>query len=44
MVILAGDLDDADTESLMHLLGRRHPELPVVCVEEPPPAAAGARG
>jgi|HubBroStandDraft_4_1064222.scaffolds.fasta_scaffold02696_3 hypothetical protein len=45
MVILAGDLDDADAESLMRLLGRRHPRLPVVCViEEPMPAVAGGRG
>jgi len=40
LVILAGDLDDADAESMMHLLGQRHPQLPVVCVEEPMPAAA----
>ncbi len=44
MVILAGDLDDADAESLMHLLGQRHPQLPVVCVEEPMTAAAVAVG
>ncbi len=43
MAILAGDLDDADTESLMRLLGRRHPELPVICVDAPMPAAAGGR-
>jgi hypothetical protein len=45
MVILAGDLDDADAESLMRLLSRRHPELPVICVDAPLPAvAAGERG
>jgi hypothetical protein len=44
MVILAGDLDDADAESLIRLLGRRHPELPVICVDAPLPAAAGGRG
>jgi len=44
MVILAGDLDDADAVSLMRLLGRRHPELPVICVDAPMPAAAGGRG
>jgi hypothetical protein len=44
MVILAGDLEDADTESLMRLLGRRHPELPVIRVEAPLPAVAGGRG
>jgi DNA-binding NtrC family response regulator len=48
MVILAGDLDDADVESLTRLLGRRHPELPVICVDAPAPApapaAAGGRG
>ena len=44
MAILAGDLDDADAESLIRLLGRRHPELPVICVDAPLPAAAGGRG
>lgn len=44
MVILAGDLDDADTESLVRLLSRRHPELPVICVDTPLPAVAGGRG
>ena len=44
MVILAGDLHDADVESLTRLLGRRHPELPVICVDAPMPAAAGGRG
>src|SRR4029077_14402087 len=47
-VILAGDLDDANAESLVHLLGRRHPRLPVVCVDAPAaasaPATATARG
>jgi hypothetical protein len=44
MVILTGDLDDADAVSLMRLLGRRHPELPVICVDAPIPAVAGGRG
>jgi hypothetical protein len=44
MVILAGDLDDADAESLMRLLGRRHPRLPVICVDAPMPSAAGMGG
>jgi hypothetical protein len=44
MVILAGDLDDADAESLMRMLGRRHPELPVICVETPLQAVAGVCG
>ena len=44
LVILTGDLDDADAGSLMRLLGQRHPQLPVVCVQEPPLAVAGGRG
>lgn len=35
MVILTGDLDDADAESLVRMLGRRHPQLPVVHLYEP---------
>jgi hypothetical protein len=38
MVILTGDLDDADGESLVRLLGRRHPQLPVIRVQESAPA------
>jgi hypothetical protein len=44
MVVLAGDLDDADAESLMRLLGRRHPLLPVISVGAVMPAVAGAHG
>lgn len=45
MVILAGDLDDADADASLRLLGRRHPLLPVICVDAPmPAAAAGERG
>jgi hypothetical protein len=45
MVILAGDLQDTDAESLMRLLGHRHPRLPVVSVETTMhAAAAGGRG
>jgi len=33
MVILSGDLDDVPAESLMHMLGQRHPGLPVVSLE-----------
>ncbi|HKH79189.1 MAG TPA: hypothetical protein VK272_07235 [Solirubrobacteraceae bacterium] len=39
MVILSGDLDDTPAESLMHMLGHRHPGLPVVSVEGPAPAS-----
>jgi hypothetical protein len=43
LVILAGDLRDGSSDSLMHMLGLRHPQLPVVCVvDEPARAAAGA--
>lgn len=44
MVILAGDLDDADADSLMHMLSRRHPELPVIRVEASREAVAGVCG
>lgn len=44
MVILAGDLHDADVESLTRLLARRHPELPIICVDAPAMAGAGGRG
>lgn len=45
MVILTGDLDDADAESLVRLLGHRHPRLPVVRIEpEPGPGRTGAGG
>jgi hypothetical protein len=39
MVILSGDLDDTPAESLMHMLGHRHPGLPVVSVDGPAPAS-----
>lgn len=32
VVMLAGDLDDVSAESLMHMLGSRHPSLPVVAL------------
>ena len=33
LVILAGDLGDGSAESLVRLLGSRHPQLPVVTIE-----------
>lgn len=36
LVVLAGDLRDAEAEPLMRLLGQRHPELAVVCLDEEP--------
>lgn len=30
LVMLAGELDGSSTESVMHLLGNRHPQLPVL--------------
>jgi hypothetical protein len=44
VVILTGDLDDADADSLVRLLGRRHPRLPVISFDAPLPAAAAGRG
>jgi hypothetical protein len=32
VVMLAGDLGEVSAESLMHMLGRRHPSLPVVAL------------
>jgi succinyl-CoA synthetase alpha subunit len=34
MVMLAGELDGSSPESAMHLLGSRHPRLPVVALGE----------
>jgi DNA-binding NtrC family response regulator len=42
LVVLAGDLQDAEAESLMRLLGQRHPQLPVVSLDDEP-AHASAR-
>lgn len=35
MVMLAGELDGSSAESAMHLLGSRHPRLPVIALGEP---------
>jgi hypothetical protein len=32
VVMLAGDLEEVSAESLMHVLGDRHPSLPVVAL------------
>ncbi|HEX4837356.1 MAG TPA: hypothetical protein VFV03_02375, partial [Solirubrobacteraceae bacterium] len=42
MVVLTGDLGDVSAESLVRLLGRRHPTLPVLAVGSPTPAPAPA--
>lgn len=45
LVVLAGDLRDGETEPLMRLLGQRHPELAVVCLnDEPVRVGVGADG
>jgi hypothetical protein len=33
MAFIVGDLDDAPAESLMHMLAHRHPELPVLIMD-----------
>jgi hypothetical protein len=33
MVVISGELDGIPTESLMHMLSHRHPELPVVSLD-----------
>jgi len=35
MVFITGDLDDSSAESLMRMLAHRHPELPVLVVDNP---------
>jgi hypothetical protein len=42
MVVLAGDLDDISGESMMRLLGRRYPTLPVLVVSEKTPTHTAA--
>jgi hypothetical protein len=42
MVVLTGDLGDISTESLVRLLGRRHPTLPVLAVDSRARAGAPA--
>ncbi|HEY8303930.1 MAG TPA: hypothetical protein VIG42_04990 [Solirubrobacteraceae bacterium] len=42
MVVLAGDLGDVSAESVMRLLGRRHPTLPVLAVAEKAPTRSAA--
>jgi hypothetical protein len=37
MVIFSGELEDMPAESLMQLLAKRHPELPVVSLDPPSP-------
>lgn len=34
MVMLAGSVEGSSTESVMHLLGNRHPQLPVLALGE----------
>ncbi|MGA2164250.1 MAG: hypothetical protein ABSH36_07255 [Solirubrobacteraceae bacterium] len=40
VVMLAGDLGEVSAESLMHMLGSRHPNLPVVALGLPAPTAS----
>ncbi|HYM44813.1 MAG TPA: hypothetical protein VES65_01460 [Solirubrobacteraceae bacterium] len=42
LVVLAGNLDDTSAESMMHLLARRHPQLPVISIEAAMPLPAAA--
>lgn len=44
LVILTGDLEGANAESLVRMLGRRHPQLPVVCVGEPAQTTSASAG
>jgi hypothetical protein len=42
MVVLAGDVGDMSGESMMRLLGRRYPTLPVLAVAEKTPTHTAA--
>jgi hypothetical protein len=33
LVVLAGDLDDVPAKSLMHMIGHRYPDLPVITLD-----------
>lgn len=33
LVVLAGDLDDVPAKSLMHMIGHRYPDLPVISLD-----------
>jgi hypothetical protein len=35
VVILGGELDELPAPSVMRMLGRRHPDVPVVCLDAP---------
>jgi hypothetical protein len=35
-VILSGELEGIPAQSLMQMLGHRHPEVPVVCIDGVP--------
>lgn len=41
MAFITGDLDDAPAESMMQMLAHRHPELPVLIVDDPTGNAGG---
>lgn len=41
MVVLSGELDGIPTESLLHMLGHRHPGLPVVSLDAPSSGGGG---
>jgi hypothetical protein len=40
MVILSGELEGIPAQSLMQMLGHRHPEVPVVCIDGASQSAA----
>lgn len=44
VVMLAGDLDEATAESVMHVLGHRYPSLPVVALGLPGEHGRGRDG
>jgi hypothetical protein len=42
VVMLAGEIDDISADSLMELLGHRHPRLPVISLRDPEPRMVAA--
>jgi DNA-binding NtrC family response regulator len=43
LVVLAGDLEDVCVESLIDMLARRHPLLPVISMDAVPPALSAVQ-